>query len=274
LLTLTGFADEISPDLNEQLQVLSELGIRHLELRGVCGKNVLQWTDEEMTKVKSMLNERGFAVSSIASPIGKYPIADDFEPQLEAMNKAIRLAQWFETKYIRLFSYYIPKGENPGTYRSDVICRMSKLADLAVQSGVTLILENESGGLYGDIAERCLDILTSVNSPALRIAFDPGNFVMENVAPYTYAFEKISPFIEYVHVKDADRSNRMFVPAGAGDGEIPELIRALKQSGYSGFMSIEPHLHHAYPEKTDPERFTIAANALISLLEKENFAWN
>lgn len=38
MITLTGFADEISSDLEEQLDVLESEHIRYLELRGSGGK--------------------------------------------------------------------------------------------------------------------------------------------------------------------------------------------------------------------------------------------
>ena len=48
MMKLSGFADEISPVLDEQLRVLEEEGIRHLELRGVWGKNVVALDDGEV----------------------------------------------------------------------------------------------------------------------------------------------------------------------------------------------------------------------------------
>ena len=32
------------------------------------------------------------------------------------------------------------------------------------------------------------------------------------------------------------------VVAGAGDGEVPETVRALREDGFDGFFSLEPHL--------------------------------
>ncbi|MDQ8735130.1 hypothetical protein [Paenibacillus sp. LHD-38] len=71
-MKVTCFADEISQDLEEQLQVLSEMGLSHLEIRSVWGKNVLELDAEELDRINGMVKERGFGVSSIASPVGKY----------------------------------------------------------------------------------------------------------------------------------------------------------------------------------------------------------
>lgn len=274
MFTVTGFADEISSDLSEQLNELKGLGIRHLEVRGVWGKNVMDLTDDDVAKINGMLKESDIGVSSIASPIGKYPIRDDFTPQKQAMNRAIELAKQLNTSFIRVFSYYIPEGENPADYRDEVIDRMSQLAQLAEQGGVTMILENDRGGLFGDNDDRVLDIVRTVGSPALKLAFDPGNFVLEKVAPMSQAYGKLAPYIGYIHIKDADLAKGIFVEAGKGDGQIAELIDRLRQSSFSGFLSIEPHLHKAYPEASNPQRFAIAARALQQLLSDKSIDWN
>ena len=69
MFVLSGFADEISHDLEQQIQTLTKLNIGYLELRGVSGKNVLELTDEEAAQVKSRLDEAGIKVSAIGSRI-------------------------------------------------------------------------------------------------------------------------------------------------------------------------------------------------------------
>ncbi|WP_028552157.1 sugar phosphate isomerase/epimerase family protein [Paenibacillus sp. UNC451MF] len=273
MLVLTGFADEISGQLEEQLDVLAAEGISHLELRGVYGKNVMDLTEDELTQLKASLDEKGIGVSSIGSPIGKYPIQDPFDKELEKMQRALAIAKKLGTCYIRVFSYFIPSNEAHENYRDEVLARMKQLAERAEQEGITLLLENESG-VYGNTDERCLEILQHCGSSSLRLAFDPGNFVMNEIMPMLEAYPLLSSYLEYVHIKDADRQARIFVPAGDGDGEFPLFVKALKEREFSGFLSIEPHLHKAFPEHSGPERFKIAAQALKKLLQKEGLAWS
>ncbi|OZB95408.1 sugar phosphate isomerase/epimerase [Paenibacillus sp. XY044] len=273
MLVLTGFADEISDHLEEQLDVLVSEGISYLELRSAYGKNVLELTDEELVRLKSALTEKGIRVSSIGSPIGKYPIQDPFTPELEKLKRASYIAKQLDARYIRVFSYYIPENEAPENYRSEVLSRMMMLTRKAEEEQLTLLLENESG-VYGNTDERCLNILQHCGSPCLRLAFDPGNFVMNRIMPMSEAYPLLSTYLEYVHIKDADNQARIFVPAGEGDGEFPAFMKALKERSFSGFLSIEPHLHRAFPEQQGPERFKIAAQALKKLLSNEGLAWS
>lgn len=273
MLVLTGFADEISDDLEEQLDVLASEGISYLELRSAFGKNVLELTDEELIRLKSALSQKGIRVSSIGSPIGKYPVQDPFTPEMEKMKRASDIAKQLDARYIRVFSYYIPENEDPENYRGEVLSRMKMLTKRAEEEQLTLVLENESG-VYGNTDERCLSILQHCDSPCLRLAFDPGNFVMNRVMPMSEAYPLLSAYLQYVHIKDADQQARMFVPAGEGDGEFPAFVKALKERSFSGFLSIEPHLHRAFPEQEGPERFKIAAQALKRLLLNEGLAWS
>ncbi|WP_274652027.1 sugar phosphate isomerase/epimerase family protein [Paenibacillus humicola] len=272
-VTLTGFADEISPDLDEQLAVLQAEGISHLELRSIGGTNVLKLTDAELEEAKAKLSAGGFRVSSVGSPIGKYGVRDDFAAELEHVKRACDIAAFLEAPYIRVFSYFIPGGENHADHRGEVVRRMKELAAVAESRSVTLLLENESA-VYGDTDDRCLELLEACRSPRLRLAFDPGNFVMNGVKPVSEALPKLKSYIEYVHVKDAAGESRMFVPAGAGDGELAPFIRHLKDTGFHGFLSVEPHLHKYYPELDNPSRFVRAVRALKGLLDDAGLDWN
>ena len=101
MFKLTGLGDEISFYLEEQMDVLESEGIKHIELRGVGAKGVLDLNNEDIKEIKEQLDARGFAISAIASPIGKIGIEDDFDPHLERFKKAMDVAHAFETPYIR-----------------------------------------------------------------------------------------------------------------------------------------------------------------------------
>ncbi len=270
-MILTGFGDEISPELKEQLEVMEGEGIKYLEIRGVWGKNILDLTDEELRKVKQILEDKGFKISAVGSPIGKIGIKDDFEEHLRKFRKALDIAKFLGTHYIRIFSYYIPENDPPEKWRDEVMDRMREKVKLAEREDIVLVHENERG-IYGDIPSRCQDILKTINSPYLRANFDPANFVFENIRPYTQGYPLLRRYIAYVHVKDARHENGkvVCVPAGEGEGEMEEVLRSLKEEGYRGFLSLEPHLSQAgkFTGFSGPENFRIAVRALKKILKK------
>jgi 3-dehydroshikimate dehydratase len=275
IVKLSGFADEISPDLNIQLDVLHTERINYLELRSVWGKNIVDLDPQEVIQTKEVLDSRGIQVSSIGSPIGKIGIQDDFQDHLAKFDKVIETAKYLGTRFIRVFSFFIPEAKDPLIYRDEVMRRMNVLVRKAEERGVILLHENEKG-IFGSDAERCLDLLTTCQSPNFRAVFDPANFVQCGVKPFTDAYPLLENYIEYVHVKDALFSNGTVVPAGEGDGQIEEMYRALKANGYKGFMSLEPHLaaEGTYFGFSGPELFKVATTKLKEILRNIDAEWN
>lgn len=269
MFKLTGFGDEISPDLATQLEVMESVGIKHLELRGIKGKNVFELNSEEVEKVRQILKEKDFKISAIGSPIGKMKISDDFSLDLKRLKKAISLAHIFETKYIRIFSYYLPEGESHLSYSKEVIRRIKEMTEISKKENITLLLENEDD-IYGNTPERCLEILEGIDSPYLRFTFDPANFVIAGVKPYIEAFPKMIKYIEYLHIKDARLSDEVMVPAGEGDGQIKEILKELKERNFDGFLSLEPHLAISGKMSgfSGAKLFEKAARALKKILEE------
>ncbi len=241
MFTLSAFADEISMDLTTQMDVLDKYSIKHIEMRGVNGKNLSDCTLAEAKEIKSQMDARGFSLSAVGSPIGKIGICDAFGPHLDQFKRVVEIAQMMETKFIRMFSFFIPKGEDPEKYADEVLKRWNQFIEAAKGSGLTLLHENEKG-IYGDTAARCLNLLKSLDCPMVRATFDPANFVQCGVQPYPDAYELLAPYIAYMHIKDALFADGSVTPAGEGDGHVPQILAELKKAGYDGFLSLEPHL--------------------------------
>jgi sugar phosphate isomerase/epimerase len=273
-VTLSGFADEISPDPAEQLAVLAAENITHLELRSAWSVNVADLGDAELARFGQALDGAGVRVSAIGSPIGKIGVDAPLGPELDRLRRVADVAARFGTTIVRVFSFFIPEGKDPGRYREQVIERMRALADIAQERGVVLAHENEKE-IYGDRPERCADIIASVGSPALRATFDAANFVQCGVRPHAEAYRLLRPSLVYLQVKDALAATGEVVPAGQGDGQVRETLAALRDSGFDGYMSLEPHLATGgrFGGFSGPGDFRRAAQALKALLTEESIPW-
>ncbi len=234
----SGFADEISPDFDEQLKLLNELGIKYLELRGAYGKNVSEFSDEMLDRLSEKLEKSGIGVSAIGSPVGKYEITEDYSIQLERFCRIIDIAKKMKTRYIRIFSYFM-KPCDFEKYKDEVIRRLFGFVKIAENEDIVLLHENEKD-IFGENAENCKYIFDNIKSPNLKGIFDPANFVQCGVDTLK-AFELLKEHIVYMHIKDA-LPNGEVVPAGMGIGHLPEIFGRLNADGYEGFVSLEPHL--------------------------------
>jgi len=272
--TLSGFADEISPDVETQCVVASELGLRFVEIRSAWDTNVLDLDDDRLDEVARLLRRHDLRVSSIGSPVGKVFADEDVDAHLGRMRHAAHVARRLEAPYVRVFSFFVRPGSDPAASRDVVLRRMAALADVARDAGVVLVHENEKG-IYGDTPQRCLDLVESVGSPHLALAWDSANFVQVGVRPFTDGYALLRPYLEYVQVKDALAATGAVVPAGRGDGEVPQTVRALRDDGFDGFFSLEPHLGdaHTFGGFSGPELFTEAWEAFTTLLDAEGVAF-
>lgn len=272
--TLTGFADEISPDFAEQLSLLDTLGIHHLEFRSAWGSKILDLTPEQLSRARHMLEDTGIAVSAIGSDIGKIAVTDDFAPHLDRLRHAVDVAHQLQSPYIRMFSFFIPEGEDPERYRETVHGRTREMVAVAEAASVTLLHENEKD-IYGDIPERCVELARAMGSPHYRLILDPANYVQCDTLPYDQAYPQVRPFTEYLHVKDAVTTTHEVRPAGEGDGQVREILQALHGDGYDGFLSLEPHLgaFDAFGGLCGPQLWTSAHTALTGILRELDIEW-
>lgn len=275
-IILTGFADEIAPELDIQMQVLEKLNMNHIEMRGVEGRSFVEYTEAEAREIKKRLDDRGFSLSAIGSPIGKIRISEKFEPHMELFRHTVELAHIMDTPNIRMFSFYGPEGGSPMVYREKVMEQLGQFADYAASNDVVLLHENEKG-IYGEMAEGCLDIMKQFYGAHFKAVFDFANFVQARQDTLE-AYELLKPYIAYIHVKDARWEDGSVVPAGFGDGNVELILKRLKESGYGGYLSLEPHLSDftgfsALEKGGKPggklsgeEAFTLAHDSLLKLL--------
>lgn len=236
---LSAFADEADVSLAGQIQALQRNGIDHVEMRGVNGRPFVQHTVEEAKEVQKQLEDHGLSLSAVGSPFGKIGIRDAFAPHLEGFKHALELCHVMHCDRMRVFSFYMPKDEDPAQFRGEVIDRLHAMLEAAQDAGVRLAHENEKG-IYGDVTERCLDLM-GVFKGKLGGIFDPANFLQCGVQPVE-AMACLKEHVAWMHIKDV-RSDGIITPAGEGDAQMGELLKTLDACyDQTLILSIEPHL--------------------------------
>jgi len=263
---LSAFADEVVEDFLAQVEFLADERVGHIEPRFINKKNIMDLTKGELDEARAMIRDHGLKVSAIGSPIGKVKLDEPFEPHLDKFKHAVDLALFFEAPYIRMFSYYAPEGKNIDDYREQVTERMAAKVEVLADADVTMVHENEAN-IYGHSAENCVDLVEAVDSPKLRLVYDPANFVwgekMTNNVEVCWPVMK--PYVVHIHIKDwklgaADVGSM----PGEGDGQIKELLAELAAINYDGCMTMEPHLQLGgqFGGTTGPELFSAAIAAV------------
>lgn len=267
--TYTGFADEISPDLGIQLDTMSSLGLTGLDLRSVGGVNVLQLTDDDLKAVRDKCGQFGMHVSCIGSPVNKVGYtSDNRTAEIEKLRRAIHAAEIVGTNRIRLFT--------PETDPSDdvhaaegVLDWMREQRALASEHGMILLHENDAR-FWGAYPANAKILFEELGDEHFRAAFDFSNSVLIGYFPFDDWFPWLLPHLHTLHMKDANATERKVVPVGEGDGQIERTLRWLIKQGWSGPLTLEPHLQAAgvFGGFSGQQLFEVAANAMKSTLEK------
>lgn len=280
---ISAFADEAGSALDVQLAALKRNGIAQIEMRMVDGANASHMTAAEAVNVRARLDAAGVSLSALGSPFGKMFINEDFEPHYQQFLQGLKLCRILGAERMRVFSFYIPKGDDPAQWRDEVLRRLGLMLDAAEVWGIRLLHENEKG-IYGDVAERCEDLLNAFGG-RLGCIFDPANFIQCGEQPLEN-FARLKDRVEYMHIKDAMLADGSVVPAGSGDGHVAEILANMPGDGEMT-LSIEPHLtvfdglqtlqteilkqKYAYSDAN--EAFDAAASALRGILAELGQEW-
>lgn len=273
--TYSAFGDEIAPELEKQLDVMTQLNIHHLEIRRVNKKMVAEQTLEEIREIKRILTRKGCSISAIGSAIGKCSILYDFSEHLKEVNRVMNYAELLETNKIRMFSFVIPDGDDPYKYTDEVLRRLDYLVNLAAKRGFIFFHEDEKP-VFGNNAARCEIVMREFFSDHFKMAFDPANFVQFGQETYPDCWNLLKKYVAHMHIKDALFSDKSVQVVGEGEGHVKEILSDLYKSNYDGFLVLEPHISafegHIAEEGTKiydgPVGFHKAAEALKKMMEE------
>ena len=271
---LCAFSDEASVDLKGQINALLRNGISMMEIRGVDGENIKDISYSKIKEIGKELKENGIGVWSIGSPVGKNKVDFDFNKQIDDFKRLCEYAELLECNHIRMFSFFTKNEE-------DALSCLGKLCEAAPKN-IIMCHENEKG-IFGDKFEDCVKIHKAY--PQIKAVFDPANFIQCKVDTLE-AWDALSPYVEYMHIKDAIFATKEVVPAGEGEGMIGDVIDKINEATDDVvYLTLEPHLHiftayasidshelkGKYSFSNRREAFDFAANALKKLLIQRGY---
>ncbi|MBN8626242.1 MAG: sugar phosphate isomerase/epimerase [Planctomycetes bacterium] len=309
---LSGFADESANQKTavQQFCAFAAMGLQYYSLRfidvGEGIKNVMKLTKKEIQDIRHLEDEYGLNVSSIGSPIGKVKLVDKedgtknafipFKKYLaEDVKKACELAHAFETKLIRGFSFYHPKGEDPKNYISQAVDQLGKIAEACHRSDLTFGLEIEAN-LVGQTGELLAEIQKQVKHPAMMLIFDAANILCQGYTTLDVynQYLAMKPYIGWMHIKDYrhpsppkrvghvdEEAIKNFVPADLGQSAnelilrdfrdaVPALTKKLAKRGIPGvFLDLEPHVKGGgqFGGFSGPDGMGVALRGLCKVLD-------
>lgn len=240
----------------DSIRYVAEQGGEHIEIVPLGFDLIAE--PELADQIREEAARAGIAVSNYA--IGANFLKEDeqgYRQEIERVKQHVDVANRLGVKLMRhdVASRPIPEA-TLNHYIDDLpmlVEACQEVADYAAQYGITTSVENH--GYYVQGSDRVLTLVERVNRDNFRTTLDIGNFLCVDEDP-TVAVRKSIAYASMVHVKDfyyrpskVKTGDGWFRTAGGnhlrgsvvghGDLDMHEILKTIKQSGYSGFVSIE-----------------------------------
>ncbi|MES2202302.1 MAG: sugar phosphate isomerase/epimerase family protein [candidate division FCPU426 bacterium] len=261
-----GFADEAAGDIEGQIKATKALGWNQIEARNVDGVNLHNLPDKEFDRVAAALEAAGVGVYCFGSAIANWGKAIDqpFDSSLEEALRAVPRMRRLGTRFIRVMSFAVLKDREPDDQmEAERFKRLNRLQEIFSDAGLIMVHENcmNYGGMGWTYTLRLLE-----NVRGLKLTFDTGNPVVaeDRSKPKPWPrqdawefYDHVKEHVAHVHIKDGyydeAAKKEVFTYPGEGKGQVKKILTDLITRGYTGGLSIEPHLSsvfHHLPENT------------------------
>lgn len=245
--------------LEQQLQILRELGLASLEL-GIAGhENDRLQADAsaaEAAKVVRLYHAHGVALEAAAT-------GNDFtQPQphecfesLRKVERVLAVAGTLGVKYLRIFAGFSRAEEVTGERWRIMVSCLTRANEAARRKGVTLAIETHGGveakpnGVrhYHSASSRpdLLELLLAEIPAEIGLVFDPANLgaVGMNTMQIVSLYRQLRNRICYMHLKDfRAMSGGTLSPCACGEGELDWELLMREFSDFAGIGFIEYEL--------------------------------
>jgi sugar phosphate isomerase/epimerase len=260
---LTGITDEAGADLEVQLRVARELGWNCIEARSIKvgsepAANLHDISESAFDEVERRLGETNLGVHAFGSTIANWGKKIDQPFEIVDVERCVARMKRLKTKYVRIMSYAVRDAEDqmaPERFR-----RLNEICRRFLGEGLRPLHENcmNYGGMGWPFTLELLE-----NVPGLKLVFDTANPVFNEDRSKPAPRPKQDPWefwthvrdhVEHIHVKDARwnpaKKDAEYTFPGEGDGAVARILGDALSRGYSGAISIEPHMAVVFHDAT------------------------
>ncbi|MCX7028410.1 MAG: sugar phosphate isomerase/epimerase [Spirochaetes bacterium] len=266
MIRLAGFADEAADGIEGQIAALRTLGWKGIELRSVDGVNAHDLDDRRFDDVRRALDGAGIQVPCLGSTIANWgnKVDEDFTSAMATVERTIARMKTLGTRMVRVMSYAILLDSGgrplPDQAFGRRVERLGAICARFEAEGMVPVHENCL--TYGGMSwAHSLELLAAI--PSMRLVFDTGNpcLTPDFSKPFPYpnqdaweVWTHLKPQVVHIHIKDGWRDpatgSETYVYPGEGPARVPEILGDCLASGYSGWLTIEPHMAAVFHDRS------------------------
>ncbi len=272
---MSGMCGEIAEPLDEQIAGLRVLGVPRANLTKLRltadgpALSIDELSDEQLAELRRRLDASGIGCYCVTSPVGKYAVDTDPAKVERQIARSIEAANVLRSRWIRVFSF-APRDGSTGVEDRDAVKGAFEGLVRRIETdgdGAVALLENNYR-MYTLDGESTRDILSDYEPEQAALAFDAHAYVASETQPFDEAWDKVAPWVRVLHLKDYVAATGTIVPIGQGDGQWPQIMKAVDPEIVED-LALEPHLHNsAYGKGRDPlVLFREARDVVLAMLD-------
>ena len=253
--------DGISRDLEHALGVMDEYDLKYPEFQYVWDSEVDDHTDDEIARIKVLVDQREMHVSCISRHnfaglnVQEVEVGDEvFESHVAGLRRCIAMAKALGTNTVRIMSgakemiIFGSGGAEDWVVSTGAWDKLLQLmavpVKIAEEEGVTLVVETGNNSMItsGYLGAK---LCKEMGSEHLKILWDIPNTMYCTDVPFPDAYEELRGYIGHIHIKDfkaiISRATVQFYELGKGDVTpyLEDVANALKEDEYEGAISYE-----------------------------------
>lgn len=247
----------------EAIELMHRIGADGIEIvvqDDYCSGLPCDCDENTLSEVKQCAEKNGIQIICLTPYNSYFNSLDETVRQREiaAIKKVIGYCDYLGAKYIRIYGGNLAAGdtEKLTERRAKLVESMRELGDAAAEKGVTLVIENHFNTMAVS-AKESASLIEEIDHPAVRILYDQANLTFTENECYEEAIPVQQKYVKYIHVKDlvfkegvafsssnvahSDESERNVYTRIVGEGVVPwpQILRAVKERGYDGWLSLE-----------------------------------
>ena len=214
---------------------------------------------EAKAKYKALLSQHGLEISALCGDMGGYGFerAEDNALRIEKTKRIIDLAVEFSARVVTTHIGVIPDEKTHPRY-AVMLSALTECGSYAAAKGVTLAIET------GPEKAKTLKAFIEDTEGGVGVNLDPANFTMVTGQDAVEAVSILKNYIVHTHVKDGRKLDHELkaetvyhafavggvaaliackgfeeLPIGQGDVDWKSYMKALREIGYDGYLTIE-----------------------------------
>lgn len=243
----------------EGIKKAAMLGLQGVQIYATTGDFSPELSQEKKEEYKKLLKDNNLVVSALCGDMGGYGFenAEDNAERIEKTKKIVDLAVEFGTNVVTTHIGVIPEDKSNPRYKV-MLDALTECGLYAKSKGVTLAIETGP-----EMAKTLLQFIEDTKG-GVGVNLDPANFTMVTGQDAVEAVYILKDHIVHTHLKDGRMLDKnqdptdvyhafavggvdalnacegfIELPIGEGDVDWDNYIKALKEIGYDGFLTIE-----------------------------------